>query len=401
MRGALITIAKRINLIIITAALLVGSGADFVLAIPDNTGLIAHWSYNQSSGTVLTDDSGNGHSGTFAGSPTWSAGKMDNALTFDGTDAVKIGNVTQINGVNKLTLATWIKRSANGSKVLLGKQAANQDVAIEAWSDGKVYFQMSKGSDTYGTLNINDTTWHHVAMVFDGTQTGNANRLKAYVDGVQKTLTFKGTVGTTTTTNTTAFAIGKIGSDYSNGQIDDTWLYARALNQAEIQDLMQPAPPTSDTIAPSVPANLTASPVSQSQINLAWSTSTDNVAVTGYRIYRNGSALATTTNTAYQDSNLTAETAYIYTVRAFDGANNESGDSVVASATTFSPPAPDTIAPTVSLSTPADGATVSGPVSINANASDNVGIAGVKFYANGTQIGSEATTLPYAVSWNT
>ena len=44
-----------------------------------------------------------------------------------------------------------------------------------------------------------------------------------------------------------------------------------------------------DTIPPSVPANLSAIPVSSSQINVAWSASTDNVAVTGYRVFRGGS----------------------------------------------------------------------------------------------------------------
>jgi chitodextrinase len=363
--------------------------------------LVAHWSYDQSTGTTLNDDSGNGHAGTFGSTPTWAAGKMNNSLKFDGSDVVKLGNITQINGASKLTLAAWIKRTSAGSMVLLGKQTSNQDVAIEAWSDGKVYFQLSKGADTYGTVALNDTAWHHVAMVFDGTQTGNANRLKAYVDGAQKTLAFNGTVGTTTTTNTTAFNIGKVGSDYSNGQIDDTWLYARALNQAEVQDLAQVSAPAPDTTAPSVPTNLTAAATSQSQVNLAWSTSTDNVGVSGYRIYRDGTAVATTSGTSYQNTGLAASTAYSYTVRAYDAAGNESANSITASATTLDPPAPDTIAPTVSLSAPTDGATVNGNVALAATASDNVGVVGVKFYANGTQVGSESTTAPYSVSWNT
>jgi len=63
--------------------------------------------------------------------------------------------------------------------------------------------------------------------------------------------------------------------------------------------------------------------------------------------------------------------------------------------------APDTTAPTVSVSSPAGGATVSGTVAITANAADNVGVVGVKFFVDGTQIGAEDTTAPYSASWNT
>ncbi|MGG7380465.1 LamG-like jellyroll fold domain-containing protein, partial [Escherichia coli] len=81
-----------------------------------------------------------------------------------------------------------------------------------------------------------------------------ANRLKAYVDGAQKTLTFNGTIPTKTTSNTTTFAIGKVGTDYSRGQVDDTWMYSRALSQAEVQDLFNMG--SGDVIAPSAPTNL-------------------------------------------------------------------------------------------------------------------------------------------------
>src|SRR5262245_26245558 len=54
-----------------------------------------------------------------------------------------------------------------------------------------------------------------------------------------------------------------------------------------------------DTRPPTVPTNLTASAVSSSQINLSWSASTDNVGVTGYRVYRSGTQISTATRTSY------------------------------------------------------------------------------------------------------
>ena len=63
--------------------------------------------------------------------------------------------------------------------------------------------------------------------------------------------------------------------------------------------------------------------------------------------------------------------------------------------------APDTTPPTVSLTAPANDATVSGTaVTVAATASDNVGVAGVQFKLDGANLGAEDTTSPYSVPWN-
>ncbi len=91
----------------------------------------------------------------------------------------------------------------------------------------------------------------------------------------------------------------------------------------------------SDTIPPSTPTNLITTSISSSQINLSWDASTDNEAVTGYRIYRDGTQIATTAGTTYQDTGLSALTRYTYTVSAFDAVTNESTQSIVDSNTTL------------------------------------------------------------------
>ncbi|MEK7569877.1 MAG: Ig-like domain-containing protein [Patescibacteria group bacterium] len=63
-------------------------------------------------------------------------------------------------------------------------------------------------------------------------------------------------------------------------------------------------------------------------------------------------------------------------------------------------PSADTTAPTVTVSSPAAGATVSGTVTLAANALDNVGVVGVQFKVDGANVGAEDTTSGYAVSWN-
>src|SRR6202034_1286741 len=91
-----------------------------------------------------------------------------------------------------------------------------------------------------------------------------------------------------------------------------------------------------DTTPPSVPTGLSATAVSSTQINLSWTASTDNVGVTGYDVFRNGTQVGTTTTTttSYQDTGLTAGTTYSYTVAAYDAAGNVSAQSTAASATT-------------------------------------------------------------------
>ncbi len=64
-------------------------------------------------------------------------------------------------------------------------------------------------------------------------------------------------------------------------------------------------------------------------------------------------------------------------------------------------PPTDTTPPTVSITSPASGATVSGTTTVSASASDNVGVAGVQFFVDGSALGAEDTTSPYSASWNT
>ena len=116
------------------------------------------------------------------------------------------------------------------------------------------------------------------------------------------------------------------------------------------------APP--DTTPPTAPSNLTATAASGSQINLAWTGSTDNVAVTGYLIERcQGSGctsfaqVGTTSATTYNDTGLTNSTTYRYRVRATDAAGNLSAYSNLASASTdVTPPTAPTALAALGLS---------------------------------------------------
>jgi len=143
----------------------------------------------------------------------------------------------------------------------------------------------------------------------------------------------------------------------------------------------------------------------------------------GYRLFRSPhSLLNATTAQAMADplvtktslgqtptettvTGLALDTSYYFRLTAFDTSGNESyfnmDDSDQPSEIVVYLPSLDVSSPTVSLTSPANGAAVSGTVAIAASASDDAGVEGVQFQVNGANLGAEDITPPYAVSWNT
>ncbi|HEX4717383.1 MAG TPA: fibronectin type III domain-containing protein, partial [Thermoleophilaceae bacterium] len=157
-----------------------------------------------------------------------------------------------------------------------------------------------------------------------------------------------------------------------------------------------PPPPPTDTTAPSAPGNLAAAG-GNAQVSLAWDAATDDVGVTGYRVYRqNADGTWPTTPTAttpaatrtFADSGRANGTTYTYRVTAIDAAGNESAPSATASATPQAPP--DTTAPSApgGLNASAGNGTVA--LTWNA-ATDDTGVAGYRVYRQNAD-GSWPTT---------
>lgn len=169
---------------------------------------------------------------------------------------------------------------------------------------------------------------------------GNANYTLRVYDPI--TQTWGSTVNLPTFTNPTLHAglVGAISSaSVSNYGITITAVCGDVVGSCDGRLLLYKnstgsVTSPSDTSAPSTPTNLSASTISSSQINLSWTASTDNVGVTGYKIYRNGTQIVTASGTSYQNTGLSPSTTYSYTVAAYDAAGNTSTQSASASATT-------------------------------------------------------------------
>src|SRR5206468_1618232 len=129
-------------------------------------------------------------------------------------------------------------------------------------------------------------------------------------------------------------------------------------------------------------------------------TATDNVGVVGVQFKLDGVNLGAELTAAPYSISWTTTTAsngaHSLTAVARDAAGN-TATAVVVSVTVFN----DTTPPTVSMTAPSTGATVSGTITVSADATDNVGVVGVQFKLDGVNLGAEVTIAPYTLSWNT
>ena len=168
----------------------------------------------------------------------------------------------------------------------------------------------------------------------------------------------------------------------------------------------------SNTTTTTPPTSAITSPTTASTVSGTVSVAADATAVPSVskvEFYVDGSLKATDTTSPYTfawDTTQVANGSHTLQAKAYDPSNNVGSSSVVTvtvNNTTTTPPS-DTTAPMVSITSPSNGATISGVTSIDTNATDNVGVTKVEFYANGTLIGTDttqSTANKYSFDWNT
>ena len=369
---------------------------------PRAPGLVAAYSFNEGSGTTALDVSGNGHPGTLVGATWTTSGRYGGALSFDGTsgrvDLGSLGTFYQ----SGFTLEAWVKKATDTKKdVAVVGTWTGPAAGPMIWVDhveGRYRLTTGQGLESY--LDSGETpvaaTWQHLAATFDGSVA------RFYIDGTEVAdRTISGGLGSGNTWRVGAYDGTPTG--FFDGVIDEIRIYSRALSAAEIVTDRDEALADPDTTPPSAPGTLTATGGS-AQASLTWGAATDAVGVARYNVHRSTTAgftpdasnrVAQPTDTSYLDSPLAAGT-YYYRVTAQDAAGNVGPPSNQASATVTG----DTTPPQVSITSPAAG-TVSGPISVTANASDNLAVAGVQFKRDGQNLGAEDTTAPYSVPWDT
>jgi hypothetical protein len=155
-----------------------------------------------------------------------------------------------------------------------------------------------------------------------------------------------------------------------------------------------------DTSAPTVSITSPSSGATVGGIIAVSAAASDNVGVAGVQFKLDGANLGGEDTSAPYSVSWNTTTAsngsHSLTTVARDAAGNRTTSAPVT-VTVLN----DTSAPTVSITSPVSGATVSGTVTVSASASDNVAVAGVQFFIDGAAFGSEDTTAPYSVDWDT
>ena len=139
-----------------------------------------------------------------------------------------------------------------------------------------------------------------------------------------------------------------------------------------------------DTQAPTAPKNLKSDLQTVTSISLKWSESTDNNAVTGYDVYRNGVRVGSTNKTEFIDDRLKSNTSYTYYVVAYDAMHNESDWSNIIEVKTL----PDENAPTQPTGLKVKSQTSSSVVLNWTASTDNSKVEGYDVYRNDILIGT-------------
>jgi hypothetical protein len=165
----------------------------------------------------------------------------------------------------------------------------------------------------------------------------------------------------------------------------------------------QQPPPSGDTTAPTVSITSPAANATLTGTVPVTADAVDAVGVASVQFRLDGTDLgALDTSSPFSVNwNTTAASngGHTLTAIARDAAGNQTTSAAVSVTVTNS--APDTTPPTVSITAPANNATVSGTVTVSANATDATGVVGVQFRIDGTALGTEDLMAPYSISWNT
>ncbi|HLP78711.1 MAG TPA: LamG-like jellyroll fold domain-containing protein, partial [Candidatus Paceibacterota bacterium] len=303
-------------------------------------GLRVHLKFDETSGTVAADSSGAGWGGLLVNGPTWTAGALNSAVDLDGTDDHVSLSADVVNGLSGFTVSTWVYLDtvSNWSRIFdFGTgTSVNMFLTPRNGASNVVRYAITTGGGAGeqridGTAALPTGTWKHVAVTWAG------NVAILYVDGIEVGRNNSMTLNPTSLGNTTRNYIGK--SQYADpnldGRVDDFRIYASALDASEIAAMVSAGMPV-----PSEPTGLSATAVSSSQINLAWTAVSGAASYNVKRSSASGTGYTTVvsgvTATSYSDTGLANGTTYHYVVSAVN-AGGEGGNSAEASATPSAP----------------------------------------------------------------
>ncbi len=239
---------SQLQRVLIFCTLFLFSASTTVLCcVPAPSGLMGWWPAEGDA-----NDSIGGNNGTLINGASFTNGMVGQAFSLDGTSYVSIPDSPALDiFVSSITIETWIKVNQLGANsdwagiVTKGNSSWRLQGTAEANTITFSASGVSPNGDLYGSQNVNDGQWHHVAAVYDGTN------MFLYVDG---TLDVSQPATGSISQNSYPICIGENAEAWGhlwNGLIDEVSVYDRALTAAEIQSIYSagtsgkcPVPPT-------------------------------------------------------------------------------------------------------------------------------------------------------------
>jgi len=207
-------------------------------------GLVSYWAFDEGSGNLAHDVSGNGNTGTLKNNPLWVTGQADPyALSFNGGSYVDMGNINSFTGTSAFSVSFWFKFQAlPGSGTwerFISKEGPGGNprqgwliffngntgqICLERWQDG-----LNNDTCTSTASAINTNTWHHFVVTYDG------STMTSYLDGV---VSSSSSSNLSIHDNTLDFNVGSLnGGSSLTGIMDDVRVYNRALVALDVQSL--------------------------------------------------------------------------------------------------------------------------------------------------------------------
>ncbi len=318
---------------VVTASNPHGESARSNEAAVTTSDLVTHLTFNESSGNVAADSSGNNRNASLVNGPTFSPGVLKNALTLSSASSqhatLPAGVASEL---NDCTLSLWVRPTslANWTRLVDFGTGTDNFLFITPQNGTSGVLRFGIRTPAVAQQIINGTTalpagvWSHVAVTLSGA-TGRMY-LNGTLVGTNAAMTLKPSHLGITTQNYLGRSLFSA-DPYFNGSVDDFRIYARALSAGELTALANPVAEVPDT--------LTAIP-DDGKVSLSWALADG---ATSYNVKRAGASGGPYTTVAaglvastYDDTSVSNGTTYHYVVTG-SNARGESALSAEASAT--------------------------------------------------------------------
>jgi len=174
------------------------------------------------------------------------------SFSFDGVnDYFDCGTISSIPSATELSVSFWANTdSTSQNQVVFGDNSSTPIFSFEYWgSNNRMYFEYGTGTFAYLTLTsvVTAGSWHNVVLVYNASGASNTDKVKIYVDGIDKSslLTYTGTIPATLSASIGDFWIGN-GQNYNqpfNGLLDEVSLWNTALSSSAVTEIYNSGAP--------------------------------------------------------------------------------------------------------------------------------------------------------------